>query len=194
MTSEPVAILEADDNEAVVAIANITAASVGAYGVPARVSVPPSWHPTKPTHTKWYCNYVQIPRVDSEQWLMKFRHRFGVHYAKYLEAVEDVKADGNFKEWMKPDMADIAPIELLVLGALSVLGRAGCWCDGLSESTLISKTHHRAFNEAFNEFVATTLYDEHVKHRLTKKRKLELEHDNAERIELVRKYFARKPK
>jgi sulfur relay (sulfurtransferase) DsrC/TusE family protein len=38
------------------------------------------------------------------------------------------------------------------------------------------------------------LYDEHVKHTLTKKRKLELEDDTAERIELVRKYFARKPK
>jgi hypothetical protein len=43
MTSEPVAILEADENEAVVAIATITAASVGAYGVPARVSAEVVW-------------------------------------------------------------------------------------------------------------------------------------------------------
>jgi hypothetical protein len=193
MANGPAAILEADC-EAAGAIATITASSVGANGIAARVSVPPSWQPSKPTHTKWYCNYVQIPRIDSEQWLMKFRHRFGVHYTKYLDAVEDVKADGNFQEWMKPEYADIAPIELLVLGALSVLGRAGCWCGGLSESTLIRKELHQLFNEDFDEFVATTLYDEHVKHTLTKKRKLELEDDTAERIELMRKYFARKPK
>jgi hypothetical protein len=185
--------LEAD-SRAIEATANITAASVQGNGAAARVSIDTEKYPSKPKHTMWYCNYVKHPRLDSAEWLKTFRRRFGVHYSKYLEAVEDVMLDGKFLEWMKPEMADVAPIEVLVLGALRVLGRTGWGCDGLSESTLISKAHHRAFNEAFNEFAATTLYDEHVKHTLTKKRKLELEHDTDERIELVQKYFARKPK
>jgi hypothetical protein len=193
MTSEPVAILEAD-RRAIEATVTLTAASVEGNGAATRVSIDPEKYPNKPKHTMWYCSYVEHPRLDSAEWLKTFRRRFGVHYSKYLDAVEEVMLDGKFQEWMKQEMADVAPIEVLVLGALRVLGRTGWGCDELSESTLISKAHHRAFNEAFNEFAATTLYDEHVKHTLTKKRKLEIEDDTGERIALVGKYFARKPK
>jgi hypothetical protein len=115
--------LEAD-SRAIEATATITAASVQGNGAATRVSIETEKYPSKPKHTMWYCNYVEHPRLDSAEWLKTFRRRFGVHYSKYLEAVEDVMLDGKFLEWMKPEMADVAlPIEVLVLGALRVLGR-----------------------------------------------------------------------
>jgi hypothetical protein len=93
----------------------------------------------------------------------KFRNRFRLPYANYLELLQWIRDDTRFARWCgaKVNKKMSSPIELLVLGSLRYLGR-GWTFDDIEEQTAISREVHRSFFHVFIEFCSTSLYSRFV--------------------------------
>lgn len=116
-----------------------------------------------PTESSWYMMYVNSPMCNDDRFLDKFRNRFRLPYAQYLELVGDCSQNEIFSRWMGCDATKkpASPIELLLLGALRYLGR-GWTFDDLEESTAISREVHRVFFHKFIDYGSADLYERHV--------------------------------
>ena len=117
-----------------------------------------------PRLTSWYLSYVSNPRKENEHWLNKFRRRFRLPYAQFLDLVADAKAHPEyFKRWMSKDAVGLesSPLELMILGALRYLGR-GWTFDDLEEATAIDEETHRQFFHVFIEYGSTVLFSRYV--------------------------------
>lgn len=100
--------------------------------------------PLKPQESLWYMMYVCNPLINQDVSMhAKFRKRFRIPYANYLELVELCTSDYRFQKWcgFKKNNKRASPIELLVLGALRYLGR-GFTFDDIEECTAISCEVH----------------------------------------------------
>jgi hypothetical protein len=100
----------------------------------------------RPTESFWYCYYVDLPQLDDDRYLAKFRDRFRLPYNEYKQLVQDCKDSELFVRWTRCDACgwQATPIDLLVLGSLRYLGR-GWTFDDIEESTAVSKEVHRVF-------------------------------------------------
>jgi len=118
-----------------------------------------------PTKSSGYQQYIQHPNLDNNTFHKRFRRRFRMPYASYLELVEIVKESQLFDRWKegRKDAVgnDAAPINLLVLCALHYLGR-GWTFDDLAESTAISEEVIHIFFHKFIEWGSTILFEKHV--------------------------------
>jgi len=119
--------------------------------------------PYVPTISPWYTHYVRNPNLSCPKFDKKFRLRFRLPYANYLELLEMVKADDRFERWKSCDATGrpSSPIELLVLGVLRVLGR-GWTFDDLDEATAVGEETHRQFFHKFIEFGRAVLFERYV--------------------------------
>lgn len=93
--------------------------------------------------------------------------RFRIPYAFFAEMIVDLRSRPDQQWVQKHDKTDAAgrkaaPLELLVLSAFRILGRAFTF-DDCEESTNISQETIRVFFHAFCEFFGTVKYDEEVK-------------------------------
>ena len=99
---------------------------------------------------------------------MRHCFRFRIPYSFFADLVVDLRGRPEDQHWVhKHDKADAsgrkaAPLELLVLSVLRILGRAFTF-DDCEESTNISQETIRVFFHAFCEFFGTIKYDEEVK-------------------------------
>ena len=116
-----------------------------------------------PTQSMWYILYVSAANVECKRFQHKFRRRFRMPYATFLELVMDAKAGNWFPSWMGCNCAGkkSSPIELMILGSLRYLGR-GWTFDDLEEATAIGEETHRRFFHQFILVGATTLYAKYV--------------------------------
>ena len=122
-----------------------------------------------PTQSMWYILYVGgAANVECKRFQNKFRRRFRMPYATFLELVSDAKAGNWFPSWMGCNCAgkQSSPIELMILGSLRYLGR-GWTFDDLEEATAVGEETHRRFFHQFILVGATTLYAKYVLHPTT---------------------------
>lgn len=118
-----------------------------------------------PTMSLWYNIYVEHPNLERPRFHNRFRRRFRMPHASYLELLAKVTESPLFERW-KPGKTDAVgnpctPLSLLLLAALRYLGR-GWTFDDLAESTAISEDVVRVFFHKFIEFGSTTLFDQYV--------------------------------
>jgi hypothetical protein len=119
----------------------------------------------KPQNTLWYLWYYMSPDVTKPKFHKKFRRRFRMPHAQYLELLEEMEASTHFARW-KTGHTDcvgvaVSPLPLLLLGALRYLGR-GWTFDCIEEATAISEETHRQFFHRFIEYGSTILFDRYV--------------------------------
>ncbi|KAL3758310.1 hypothetical protein ACHAWU_004275 [Discostella pseudostelligera] len=116
-----------------------------------------------PTQSLWYLLYVEAPNVDCMRFQHKFRRRFRMPHASFVNLVADAKAGNWFPTWMGCNCAGkkASPLELLILGALRYIGR-GWTFDDLEEATAIGEDTHRRFFHQFIRVGATILFDKYV--------------------------------
>ena len=124
------------------------------------------YNPDNWKNTSWYQNYVvsDKPLTPNTGWWRKFRFRFRMPMANFRELVSLAREERWFPNREKRTVLDKEGIclDLLMLGALRVLGR-GWTFDDLEEATGVSQETHRVF---FHEFVAAGrahLYPKYVK-------------------------------
>jgi hypothetical protein len=108
----------------------------------------------------WYAEYLtdQTYRDPGHKNGKLFRRRFRIPFPvfeKLLKILEDSKKfeKAEFDCCGQPS----APLELLLLGSLRVLGRGICF-DGLCEGSFISEEVHRVFFHKFCGFIAEALF------------------------------------
>ena len=119
--------------------------------------------PFVPTMSIWYTRYVVNPQLTCPKFHRKFRLRFRLPYASFVQLLELVKVHDLFQRWMSCDAVHkkSSPIELMALGALRILGR-GWTCDDLEEATGISEETHRQFFHIFIKFGREDLFERFV--------------------------------
>ena len=93
----------------------------------------------------WYTMYV-LRKPKRKRDYEKFRKRFRMPYAKFVELVEQMRSE---KWFPKVELCNAlgqpgVPLSLLVLGALRVLGRSWVF-DDVEEATGVSTETHRKF-------------------------------------------------
>ena len=120
-----------------------------------------------PKQTTWYLDYV----VDEHKTFCDpnhrdgkaFRVRFRLPYKTFKEMVEECRNSPSCWWEERPDAAGRppVPVELLLLGALRVLGRGWVW-DDVVEATHISETVLRGFFKRFTKHYATVRKDEFI--------------------------------
>ena len=92
-----------------------------------------------------------------------FRNRFRVPYPKFEEICWKLKESGKFMKQEKDCCNQTTvPLEILVLGALRVLGRGLCM-DDISELTNVSMEVHRVFFHKFCHYFGQIVFDEYCK-------------------------------
>ena len=113
-----------------------------------------AYDPDKWKNTSWYQNYVfsDKPLTPGTSHARKFRLRFRMPMVNFRELVSLARGEKWFPNREKRTILDKEGIclDLLMLGALRVLGR-GWTFDDLEEATGVSQHTHRIF---FHEFVA----------------------------------------
>jgi hypothetical protein len=102
--------------------------------------------PCTPTTSMWYGMYYCNPKIDNPLFLKMFWARFRLPYESFLELVEKMKPLPQFQHWQKSDATKTpsAPLSLLLLGALRILGRSWTFCD-VYKATGISTENVRQF-------------------------------------------------
>ena len=118
-----------------------------------------------PRQSWWFNAYLANPNLDSDVFHKKFRLRFRLPYAEFLELVQLLEQNDAFSRWHDGKEtvagAKAAPISLLVLTALRYLGR-GWTFDDCAENTAISPEVIRVFFHVFIGYGATELYERYV--------------------------------
>ena len=117
-----------------------------------------------PKECQWWDYYVNNYLMFEDSFMRaKFRNRFRLPYANYLDLLQWIRDDTRFARWCgeKVNRKTSSPIELLVLGSLRYLGR-GWTFDDIEEQTAISREVHRTFFHVFIEFCSTSLYSRFV--------------------------------
>jgi hypothetical protein len=120
--------------------------------------------------TMWYDNYVSNPNTECPSFQKKFRRRFRLPHAKFVELSEALEESDIFSRW-KEGQKDVchlkaAPISLLLLCTLRYLGR-GWTFDDCAESCAISEEVVRVFFHCFVMYGSTVLYEKYVKYPQT---------------------------
>ena len=118
----------------------------------------------KPKECQWWDYYVNNHLMFEYSFMRaKFRNRFRLPYANYLDLLQWIRDDTRFARWCgeKVNRKMSSPIELLVLGSLRYLGR-GWTFDDIEEQTAISREVHRTFFYVFIEFCSTSLHSRFV--------------------------------
>ena len=113
--------------------------------------------PLKPQESMWYMMYVSNPLItDDISMHAKFRKRFCIPYANYLELVDHCTSDYWFQKWcgFKKNNKKASPI-------VRYLGR-GFTFDDIEECTAISSEVHRVFFHTFVNFGRNVLYPKYV--------------------------------
>jgi hypothetical protein len=83
-----------------------------------------------------------------------FRSRFRVPYPKFLEICRICRDSGKFNKAERDCcLQKTVPLEILILGALRVLGRGLCM-DDISEMSNVSQEVHRVFFHKFCKFMS----------------------------------------
>ena len=80
----------------------------------------------KPNECQWWKMYVDNHLMLEDSSLRaKFRVRFQLPYANYLELLQWIREDTRFARWCgeKSNNKMLSPIQLLVLGSLCYFGR-----------------------------------------------------------------------
>ena len=98
----------------------------------------------KPKECQWWDYYVNNHLMFEDSFMRaKFRNRFRLPYANYLDLLQWIRDDTRFARWCgeKVNRKMSSPIELLVLGSLRYLGR-GWTFDDIEEQTPISREVH----------------------------------------------------
>lgn len=123
-----------------------------------------SWN-VLPRQSWWFNAYLANPKLDSDVFHKRFRLRFRLPYAEFLELVELLEQNVAFGRWHDGKetvaKAKAAPLSLLVLTALRYLGR-GWTFDDCAENTAISSEVIRNFFHVFIQYGATELYQRYV--------------------------------
>jgi hypothetical protein len=105
-----------------------------------------------PRQSWWFNVYLANPNLDSDVFHKRFRLRFRLPYAEFLELVELLEQNDAFRRWHDGKetvaKAKAAPLSLLVLTALRYLGR-GWTFDDCAENTAISSEVIRNFFHVF---------------------------------------------
>ena len=111
----------------------------------------------------WYKLYV-LKRPAGKKKEKKFRARFRLPYASFLTLVAEMREDNWFPNVGRCNALGQAgiPLELLVLGALRVLGRGWCF-DDVEEASAVSCETHRKFFHRFVAACAEKLYPKWVR-------------------------------
>jgi DDE superfamily endonuclease len=122
-------------------------------------------HAYTPKMSLWYTLYVNNPQIDNPSFLNVFRARFRMPYESFLELVEKMKPLPQFQRWQRSDATNIpsAPLSLLLLGVLRILGRSWTFCD-VHEATGISGENVRQYFHVFIKWGGRELIAEHVKY------------------------------
>jgi hypothetical protein len=118
-----------------------------------------------PYMSQRYNYYVKNPPLQDHHFLRKFRRRFRVPHAYFVELTAELEGNEAFCTWREGSInccgVPVTPISLLLLAVLPYLGRA--WTlDNLSENTCTSQEIIRKFLHAFLDFASTTLYKRYV--------------------------------
>jgi Plant transposon protein len=93
---------------------------------------------------------------------------FCLPYASFLELLEKMKPLPQFQCWQSKDATqqESAPLALLLLGVLRILGWSWTFCD-VNESTGIGRENIRQFFHVFIKWGGGDLYREYVKYPMT---------------------------
>lgn len=114
----------------------------------------------RPIDSIFYQTYIDSPDLESIDFQREFRNRFRMPYDSFLKLAKSLKESTLFKQWTRSDCTGdpCSPLELLLLGALRVLGRDDP-NDSLSELTNVSRETHRSFFRKFVYYGSTTMYE-----------------------------------
>jgi hypothetical protein len=123
--------------------------------------------------SSWWAQYVSSPDLDNPKFHDKFRRRFRMPYATFLEFVEEAREDPHFSRWTSKDASGdpSSPIELMLLGSLRYMGR-GWTFDDIEESTAINEETHRQFFHVFISYGSKVLFPKYVTAPTTKEEAL----------------------
>lgn len=113
----------------------------------------------------WWLKYIEREDEEDEDDERIFRKRFRITRGSFERICKIITSDSQFfSRFGKPDAIGRigAPIELLLLGTLRILGRDWTF-DDVSESTNISEEVHRVFFHEFCLFGNKILFNEFVK-------------------------------
>jgi hypothetical protein len=109
--------------------------------------------PFRPKGNTWYAIYVKSPEIDNKKFHKKFRKCFRTPFGHFLT----VGRMANGSDLLKRQCLTFdavgkksLPIKLMILGALSYLGR-GWTFDNLEESTTTHEETHCQFFHVFIE-------------------------------------------
>jgi hypothetical protein len=118
-----------------------------------------------PKQSNWWQTYWVDPTErfihGTDYQLKRFRHRFRISKPSLIKLVD------YCHQWMpdigKPDCIgrEGAPIELLIMGSLAILGRVASF-EVLEDVTFISSSTHRRFFEKFCETCSQKLFNLYV--------------------------------
>ena len=118
------------------------------------------------------CPFYQLYVTDTKHMMRNdsplFRYRFRLPTKAYYELLQDVKDEIRikseyFKRWQHAPLSQPEiPLELLVLGALRMLG-SNTTLDQISEVTYISKDTMNAFFREFCRWGSEVFYKRHVR-------------------------------
>jgi hypothetical protein len=121
-----------------------------------------------PKMSLWYMLYIRNPKVDDTRFQALFRVRFRLPFASFQGLLEKMMPLPQFQRWQRKDATqqESAPLALLLLGVLRILGRSWTFCD-IHESTGIGKENIRQFFHVFIKWGGGALYDQYVKYPTT---------------------------
>ena len=121
------------------------------------------YDPQEALSSEWYRRYVSNVRVEkNKKHYNRFRRRFRIPYANFLQLVKDARDENWFPEYEKPNALGQPgiPLEVFILGSLRYLG----WTfDDIGESTGVSEEAHRLFFKKFVKACRKHLYPKWVK-------------------------------
>jgi len=135
-----------------------------------------SYAKRNPRQSFWYQEYVLLTNptwaVPTHHNAKIFRRRFRVPHSFFMEIVRITLERNWFPTGKRARRQDMVPLELKILGVLSVLGR-GVSFDQIAECTHSSEDIHRVFFHRFVKLYATEILPSVLKCPTTEQELLE---------------------
>ena len=128
-------------------------------------------HIITPRTCEWFILYVESPAIDNVDFQKDFRLKFRLPYNVFQLLVTSLMEHELFIQWRSnnSDCTGVksTPLELLLLGALRMLGRASI-IDCVASDIKVSFATMHAFFRKFCTYGGTVLFHLHVKHPTSK--------------------------